>query len=222
MSGRVLVISAHADDETLGCGGTLLKHRAVGDKIDWLVVTAPWKPMFDDAFLVRRKEQVAAVSKAYGMARVTELGLPAARLDTVPLQAVIADLKEALGETTFDTVYMVHHGDVHSDHRVVYEAAVAVLKPFAGGGAREILSYETASSTNLAPPTVERCFLPHVYCDITAFIDAKLDILSLYEGEIADAPHPRSLEAVRALARYRGSTVSVDYAEAFMMVRKVW
>ena len=221
MTKRVLVIGAHADDETLGCGGTLLKHRAQGDEVHWLIATAMWEPMFDSARIARRESEIDAVSRAFGMTKVNCLKLPTARLDSTSLAEVIEPMRESIAASRPDIVYLVHHGDVHGDHRVTFDAAVAALKPFRSERVSAIYGYECASSTNLAPPT-NAPFVPQAYSDITAFIERKLDILALYENEIFDAPHPRSLDAVRALARYRGTSVSVDYAEAFTVVREVW
>ena len=36
---RVLVIAPHADDESLGCGGSILRHVSEGDDVHWLLVT---------------------------------------------------------------------------------------------------------------------------------------------------------------------------------------
>ena len=222
MSRRVLAISAHPDDETLGCGGTLLRHRAAGDEVSWLIVTAPWTPLFDEAWIARRQTEIEAVAAAYGMVSVHRLDLPTTRLDGLPLTEVMTPMEKAIDAVDPDLVYVVHRGDVHSDHRVVFDAAVAVLKPFRRRRQATIHAYECPSSTNLAPPSADRAFLPQVYCDISGEIERKLEILALYESEVLPAPHPRSLEAVRALARYRGSAVAVDHAEAFMVVRALW
>jgi len=36
---KILVIAPHPDDETLGCGGTILKHKDLRDQIYWLIIT---------------------------------------------------------------------------------------------------------------------------------------------------------------------------------------
>jgi LmbE family N-acetylglucosaminyl deacetylase len=219
---RVLAVSAHADDETLGCGGTLLKHRAAGDEIHWLLVTAPQKPMFDDAFIARRQAQIEAVSAAFGMTSVTVAGLPAAGLDALPLGEVLGPVRNGIAAAAPDRIYVVHRGDVHSDHRVAFDAVWAAVKPFNTAPTIDIYAYETMSSTNMAAPHAGAPFVATAYCDVGAHFDRKLEILRLFDTELQPPPHPRSLEAVEAAARYRGSAIGASHAEAFMVVRESW
>jgi len=222
VSQRVLVACAHADDETLGCGGTLLKHRAAGDVTGWILGTSPTALRFDAAFVARRKWDIALVAEAYGMSFVRELGFPAAGLDMVPRGDVIAAFAAAINEFAPDIVYVVHRGDVHSDHGRVFEGVWAALKPLRDRVARRVLAFETLSSTNLAAPRVAEAFVPQAYCDIGELLDRKIEIYRLYETEIQQFPAPRSPEAVAALARFRGTSVHVEAAEAFMVLRDLF
>jgi LmbE family N-acetylglucosaminyl deacetylase len=219
---RVLAISAHPDDETLGCGGGLLRHQSLGDEIHWLIVTDPWHPMFEAEQIDKRQQEIADVADAYRMTSCHRAGLPTTKLDNLPLGEVIDPIRDILNEVQPDIIYVVHRGDVHSDHRVTFDATIAAAKPFRSSRVASIYSYECTSSTNMAPPTVENAFLPQVYCDVSAYVERKLEVLSIYESEIHQPPHPRSLDAVRSLARYRGATINVDYAEAYQLVRDVW
>lgn len=220
---RILVIAPHPDDETLGCGGTLLKHRAQGDQIYWLVVTKAHEPQWPAEVITTREREVETVAKAYQFESTFRRTFPAARMDTVPIHDVIKDFSDVIREAKPDWVYTVHAGDVHSDHRVVFEATVSAVKSFRSTdhGVSRLLSYETISSTDAMPPNRLSVFAPNVYSDITTYIDRKLEIMSLYKTEVQQFPLPRSLESIRALARFRGATVAVDYAEAFMLLREV-
>ncbi|HJR08427.1 MAG TPA: PIG-L family deacetylase [Pyrinomonadaceae bacterium] len=217
---RVLVIAPHPDDETLGCGGTLLKHIAAGDSVSWVIVTKAYEPRWPAEVIERRERQIEQVSAAYGFAKKFRLSFPAARLDTVPLEELMSAFNEIVAEVKPDWIYTVHAGDIHSDHRVVFEATMSTVKSFNSTASR-LLSYETISSTDAAPPVRETVFLPNVYCDITPFLERKLEIMSLYEGEVHPYPLPRALESIRALARFRGATVASGYAEAFMLLREL-
>jgi LmbE family N-acetylglucosaminyl deacetylase len=217
---RVLAISAHADDETLGCGGTLLKHRQKNDAVSWMIATSPCAPAFSDKFIQQRRAQIEVVSKAYGMVAIHTLGFPAARLDSVPFADIIDKMRSVFLEG-YDRIYVVNRGDVHSDHRIVFEAAWALVKPFNTREACEVYAYETMSSTNMAAPYAAAPFTATGYCDVTSFWERKLDILKLYDSELQPTPHPRSVEAVEALARYRGSAIGAPYAEAFMTIRSI-
>lgn len=219
---RVVAVSAHADDETLGCGGTLLKHKAEGTEIHWLLVTMPGAPMFDEAFTELRKAQIAKVSAAFGMDSVEVLGLPAAGLDMLPVGEVIGPVSHALKTLAPDRIYVVNRGDVHSDHRIVFDAVWAASKPFNVGRSWDIYAYETMSSTNMAAPFSAEPFHPTAYCDVTSFFEKKIEILELFDTEIQAPPHPRSSHAVEALAHFRGSAIGVTHAEAFMAIRETW
>jgi N-acetylglucosamine malate deacetylase 1 len=220
---RILVISAHPDDETLGMGGSILKHVAAGDEVHWLVATAGWEPRWNAAVIAAKRREVDAVAARYGFAAVHRAGLPATRIADIELNDVIAAMAPAFAANP-DTVYCVHAGDVHTDHGRVFEAAWILAKPFraGAGGVRSFLCYETLSSTDAAPPDLHRAFVPTAWSGIDAHIDAKLAIMALYASEVQAEPLPRSPSAIRALARVRGSQVGLGYAEAFRSLRQVW
>ncbi len=219
----ILVISAHPDDETLGCGGTLLKHRAGGDRLHWLVATCAYEPTWSRATIIKKTREVDAVAAAYGMKEVHRLGLPTAKLDTVPRGKLIGAIRKVVDDVRPELVYIVHGGDVHDDHRILFNAAMSAMKPsrMKDIGLRRILSYETLSSTEAAPALRKSVFLPVIFSDISETMKRKLEIMRLYRTELQRGAMPRGLSAVRALARYRGATVGVEYAEAFMLIREL-
>ena len=220
---RILVIAPHPDDETLGCGGSLLKHKSNGDSLSWVVATRGHEPQWSAELLDQKEREISAVAAAYGFDKTFRLNLPTIKLDQVPFDEIIVSLRDALTESQPDCVYLNHAGDVHSDHRVLFEATMSVLKPFYSGkyGLKRVLSYEVLSSTDAAPVNPARAFLPNVFTDVTEFLEKKLDIMGLYESELQPSPLPRALDSLRALARVRGATIGVEYAEAFMLVREV-
>jgi LmbE family N-acetylglucosaminyl deacetylase len=221
---NVLAIAAHPDDETLGCGGTLLKHRAAGDRLFWLIATVCYEPRWSAAVIERKAAEVQRVAEAYGMEKVFKLGLPNARLDTVAVDDMMGPISRAIDEAEPDTVYLLHAGDVHTDHQAVFTASMSVLKPFhmARRQVRRVLSYETLSSTDAAPPRWDKAFVPNAFSDITPHLERKIEIMDLYETEVQEDPMPRSPSAIRAVARYRGAAVNTGYAEAFTLLRELW
>jgi LmbE family N-acetylglucosaminyl deacetylase len=221
---KVLVISVHPDDETLGCGGTLLKHKAQGDDLYWLVVTEAYTPQWSQEVIDRKAEEVRQVAAAYGMADTYKLGFPTVRLDTTPQSDLIDAIREVIDTVRPEVIYLTHDGDVHTDHHAVFLATLSVVKPFymRHFGVKKVLVYETLSSTDAAPPQPKRVFLPIVLSDITATLDQKIEIMKIYHSEAQDDLLPRGSSAIRALARYRGATIGVEYAEAFMPVREIW
>lgn len=220
---EILAISAHPDDETLGCGGALLKHQAGGGKLYWLIATRPQSPEWPEQVADRKSLEIQKVAEAYQVKKFFRLDFPAAHLDQVPIAQLIEAIREVVTEVKPAIVYLVHGGDAHTDHGSVFVAATSVLKPFYlyRMGVRRVLCYEVLSSTEAAPPSPQRAFLPNIFTDITSFIDRKLEIMSLYESETQPDPLPRGPSAIRALARYRGSAIGMHYAEAFMLIREL-
>jgi LmbE family N-acetylglucosaminyl deacetylase len=220
---RVLAISAHPDDETLGCAGTLLKHRAAGDSVYWIIATQAQEPQWSGKVIEHKAAEVERVAEAYGIEEYFKLGFPTVRLDVAPQADLIERIHDVVSKTTPQLVYLVHGGDVHTDHQAVFTATISVLKPFhmARLGVRRILCYETLSSTDAAPPQLERAFMPNVFSDITPYIGRKIEVMNLYKTEAHPDPLPRGPSAIRALARYRGATIGVEFAEAFMLIREL-
>jgi N-acetylglucosamine malate deacetylase 1 len=220
---NVLVISAHPDDETLGCGGTLLRHAEQGDSIFWIVATKAIGPHVTPELLSIKALEVENVAKAYGVKKVFKLNLDTTKLDAIPQLELIESIRPVVIEVKPKLVYLVHSGDVHSDHHALFNAVLSVLKPFymKKFGVSKILSYETLSSTEAAPPFLNRAFLPQICSDITPFIDQKIEIMQMYATEIHKDPMPRGPSAIRALARFRGASIGVEYAECFMLVKEV-
>ncbi len=220
---NILVISVHPDDETLGCGGTLLRCLAEGHRTHWAIVTQAHPPQWSQEVIDRKAAEVEAVAKAYSMQSVHKLGLPTTRLDTLPLADVIGGLRNVIEQVRPEVVYLPHHGDVHTNHHVVFQGTFSVLKAFymRALGVQRVLTYETLSSTEAAAPLGFRAFVPNVYLDITPHIENKIETMGLYASECQPDPLPRGAASIRALARFRGATVGVEYAEAFMLVREV-
>jgi LmbE family N-acetylglucosaminyl deacetylase len=217
---NVLVIAAHADDETLGCGGTLLQHRRREDAMDWLIASSPWEPRWQAEEIERKAADVQRVANAYRIREVVELGHRSGELELVPVRELMSGIERAVLKTRPEIVYLVHPGDVHTDHGAVFTAVMSVLKPFrmAHLGVRRILAYETLSSSDAA---ARPSFAPTVFVDISGELEEKLRVMALYRSELQPEPLPRSVSSIRALARHRGATVAVEYAESFVLVREL-
>ncbi len=220
---NVLAISVHPDDETLGCGGTLLKHKAQGDTLYWLIITQAREPYWPADLIQRKAIEVERVAAAYCMKQFYKLNFLPTRLDSTPQHELIDGIRSVINKVRPQTIYLIHQGDVHTDHYAAFTATLSVVKSFYMNrfGVRRVLSYETLSSTEAAPANPSRMFIPGVYSDISLYIEEKIRIMQLYDSEIHADPLPRGPSAIRALARYRGATIGVAYAEAFMPIREV-
>ena len=218
---RILVISVHPDDETLGCGGTILKHKNNNDEIYWLILTKADKKIgFTKEFITKRKTEIETVSNLYGFKEVFNLDFITTKLHAIDFNIIIDNISKVINETKPQIIYMNNRTDIHTDHQIAAKAILSCTKSFRYPFIEKILMYECISETEIAPPFPENIFLPNVYSDISDYIDKKLEIMTIYESEVQNPPMPRSLENIRALARFRGASCGVDYAEAFMLVRE--
>lgn len=218
----VLAIAPHPDDETLGAGGTLLRHRAEGDEIHWLIVTAMTPDLgFTPHKISERGGAIDAMAADYGFASVHHMGLPTTRLDTYSLGDIIGPMAEVMKQVRPDTVYLPFSGDVHSDHRVCFNAAAAATKSFRHPYIRRLLAYETVSETDYAVQPDVKPFAPNMFVDISAHLEGKIAMLGHLAEEMGPFPFPRSIEAVRALARVRGAQAGCMAAEGFILLKEI-
>lgn len=218
---KVIVIAPHPDDETLGCGGTLLKHRQQGDTIHWLIVTCmPENSIFSSERIAAREQEIQAVAQRYHFNAVHRLNFPTTQLDTVAQGELVAALKDIFQQVQPHTVYLPYRGDAHSDHAVVFDTAAACTKWFRQPSVKRVLSYETPSETEFDINPDSPGFRPNTFCDISEHLDEKLAIMQCYAGETGVFPFPRSIEALRALAMVRGATAGCKAAEAFMLLKE--
>lgn len=219
---KVLAIAPHPDDETLGCGGALLRHVEAGDEVHWLIVTAISGAIgFTAELVTKRDAEMAAVARAYGFASVQRCNLPTMRLDTLPMLDVIGAVGKAVANSGADTLYVPYRNDAHSDHAVVYDASVACAKTFRYPHVRAVYAYETVSETEFGLKPEDPGFRPNLFVDISAYIERKIEIMRLYEGEMGAFPFPRSDVCIRALSQLRGSQCGKHAAEAFMMIKEI-
>lgn len=219
----VLVIGAHADDEVLGCGGTMARLAAEGADVH-VFLLADGETARDGAGLVETQARGAAAAEAariLGCKSTVGHAFPDNRLDSVDLLDIVKVIEKRISALRPDTVFTHHNGDVNIDHRRVHEAVLAACRPQPGHPVNDLLFYEVASSTEWRPAGSGLPFVPSVYFDISSTLAAKRAALMAYAAEMRDFPHARSIEAVAALAQWRGATVGVDAAEAFVLGRSI-
>jgi LmbE family N-acetylglucosaminyl deacetylase len=219
---QTVIISPHPDDETLGCGGTILKHHEEGNPIHWIIVTDMTENKgYTPQKIAERQKEIKIIAEIYGFTAVHNLNLPTSQLDTIPTGELIKTLGALFNEMKPTTVYLPNRSDVHSDHRVVFNAAWSCCKTFRYPFIRRVLMYETLSETDFTPPLHGTAFLPNSFSDISLFLERKIEIMRIYKGEMKEHPFPRSEHNIRSLASVRGATAGVEYAEAFMLIKEV-
>lgn len=219
---KILVLAVHPDDETLGCGGTLLKHKDQGDEIHWVIATdMKISDGFDAHIVEQRSEDIRAVEKAYGFNSVHKLGLSTMRVDEYSMSELTSKISKVFNEVKPEVVYLPFKSDVHSDHRSVFNAAYSCTKSFRYPFIKKVLMIETLSETEFSPSTKEDSFIPNVFIDISRYMNEKIQIIKIYDSELGDHPFPRSERNIEALGVLRGATAGCIYAESFMLLKEI-
>lgn len=217
---KVLIISAHPDDETIGAGGTIARHIANGDQVYWCVVTEGYTPTWPQEILDAARQQVFDVKELYGITEVFFLGFPTVRLNTVPYMELSSAIQKVVDKVQPEVVYTTPGTDLNQDHRIVFDCTLVATRPVPGCAVRRVLAYEIATTTRYGGSSGRGGFIPSVYSDISGYMETKLSAMNLYETEIRSYPHPRSPEGIKILCRERGLAVGVEAAECFYLVRE--
>jgi N-acetylglucosamine malate deacetylase 1 len=218
---NILVIATHPDDEVLGCGGVMARHAFLNDAVHVLVVTRGIAELFPDKEIETTRQEMKNAHKILRVTDVHFLDFPAPKLDMVPAYELADRIKKIIHLAQPSIIYLPHRGDIHIDHRAVYDATLVAARPIDKSPVRRLLCYETLSETEWAAPCQSDVFIPTVFTDIGQFLPHKLDAMACYKSQLRQPPHPRSLECITALAHVRGSTVNLTAAEAFMLVREI-
>ena len=219
---KVLVVAPHADDETLGCGGTLLKHFDEGDEIYWCLVTdMSLESGFLQAQIEARELEISKIIELYGFKETYRLGFPPAALEAVPMKDIVQAMSSVVDKLHPEIIYSVFRNDVHSDHSVVSDAVMAATKSFRYPSVKRILAFETLSETEFSLRVDGEYFRPNVFVNIDKYLTEKIEIMDQFNSEMGEFPFPRSVGAIQALAKYRGVQAGCHSAEAFMLLKEI-
>lgn len=220
---RILVVAAHHDDETLGCGATMARLASQGHEVNVLVLGEgpSARDGMGDTYKDAIWHSVEAIKSLGGILYVNGVcGFPDNRFDTVPLLDVVKHIESMLKDLP-DVVYTHHGGDLNIDHRIVHEATKTATRLYGPYPVKELYAYEVLGSTDCILRR-EDAFVPTVYQEITQEqLGKKIQAMEMYETERRAFPHPRSPEALRAQATYRGAQAGLMAAEAFQLVRGI-
>lgn len=218
---RALVIAPHPDDEVLGCGGTIARLTTMGRHVEILIATCGKPPQFNADQVERVRAEARRAHATLGVAHTHFLDLPAAALDRVARAEINRAVAAVVRESRPDALFVPFVGDLHFDHQLIFEAAMVAARPLGTEYPRRLLAYETVSETNWAAPYLAPSFQPNVFVDISDHIGRKVEAFGQFESQVRSFPNERSFETLRALAQVRGSCVSRQAAEAFVLIREV-
>lgn len=220
MSKNILVVAAHADDETLGCGATIAKHTANGDKVAVIFMTDGVSARAQASSDVTEQRHTAAKNamKILGVTETYHLDFPDNSMDTVPLIALVKAVESVIEQVKPDTIYTHFAHDLNIDHRLTHSAVMTACRPQTGSSVKKIFSFEVLSSTEWNSPS-QPSFIPQYIVNIDKFWDKKCQALQCYHQELRPFPHSRSLECIEAQATLRGASYGFKKAEAFQVER---
>ncbi len=223
---KILVVAAHPDDEVLGCGGTIARHSDDGECVKIVIVAEGATSRQKERNREEAREELAELRRAteqagkiLGASEVINLNYPDNRLDSIDRLDIIKGIEKIISDYKPDRVYVHHAGDVNIDHRRMHEAVVTACRPIPGRSVTELLSYEVNSSTEWQTPGSASYFQPNYFVTIEKQWKRKERALRIYESEMREWPHSRSIKAVEYLAAWRGTQVGKEKAEAFQLLR---
>lgn len=217
---KYLIIATHPDDETLGAGGLILRKKAEGNEVYILNMTHMDSSYgYDENKVKERNCEINMMIQAYGLDGYYNLKLKPAGLDSYGMDELISQISSIFKDIEPNIVILPYYKDVHSDHRVTFDACYSCTKSFRYPSIKKILMMETPSETDFA--LFEDAFKPNYFVDISTYIDKKVEIAKLFKSEIINHPFPRSERNIRAYGTIRGASMGADSAEAFVLVKEM-
>ena len=225
---KILVVAAHPDDEILGCGATIIEHVRKKDKVGILIASEGVTSRDEVRDSKKRKKEIKdlfsiskQIAKKIGVSFIQSLSLPDNRLDGENLLDVIKKVEKVINRFKPDIIYTHHPNDLNIDHSLVNKAVLTAVRPIPKQTVKKIYAFEILSSTNWSKSSKNTTFIPNYFNEITNSLSLKIKYLKMYKNEIRKWPHARSTKALKSLAFYRGSTVGVNAAEAFELLREI-
>ena len=225
---NILVIAAHPDDELLGCGGTMIKYVKKKATLNILIMAegltsrdVSRNVSKHEDNLLELKTVAKEIGNIIGAKNTICLDYPDNRMDDLNRLDIIKTIEKYIQEFKPSVIYTHHPEDTNIDHRVIADAVITACRPQPNCRVRKIMSFETLSSTEWQNPNVGNGFRANIFEDVSNEIDFKIELLMKYKSEMRPWPHPRSSDAVNYLAKLRGSTIGVEAAEAFQLIREI-
>ena len=218
---KILIFAPHPDDEVLGVGGTMINNIKNGNDVYVCIITKGYPPLFSEE---RTKINQSDARKCHAFLGVKEtifLDMPSTQLEKIERSDMNQKILEVVQSIQPDEVYIPHFGDMQKDHQIVVESCMVALRPKYKPQVKRIYSYETLSETGWNIPTVQNEFIPNVFVDISDSLEEKKKALSYYSLQVSQYPDARSVDAIEALAKYRGALMNMKAAEAFMLIREL-
>ena len=210
---KILIIAAHPDDEALGCGGTIIKLKEKCE-IFTIFMTDGVSSRKSNKKKKERKIRREACTKLFKFLKIKKpifLNLPDNQLDKVPLLKIVKKIEKYLYKINPDEVFTHYENCLNIDHKITFQATITACRPIKKLNIQKILSFEIPSSTDWS--LSKKTFNPNYFINITNQISKKINALKYYKMELREDPHSRSLNSIKALAKIRGASCGVMFAE---------
>ncbi|MFL2660926.1 MAG: PIG-L deacetylase family protein [Alphaproteobacteria bacterium] len=211
MSRSILFVAPHLDDESLGCGGTIIKFKKNANKTHWLIITSS----------TDSQENIKKVNNFYDFNSYYNANFLPSSLDQIGLSQIINKIKNYIIKIKPEVIFLPFSGDAHSDHRIVFACFQTFLKSFRYDFIKKVYVYETLSETNYNYSLEKNIFQPNTFVNISNEFKKKCKIIQIYKNEFKSHPFPRSLESIKSLATIRGAQGGFHYAEGFYLIKNI-
>lgn len=225
---KYLIISAHPDDEVLGCGGSMAKWSKEGNEVHVLIMAEGITSRDKERDKSLRKNELSLLGQSarkaadiLGVSSLKLLDNPDNRMDSMDLLDVVKPLEKYIFNINPDVVVTHHSSDLNIDHQIIHKATMVACRPQPNSSIKRIMSFEVPSSTEWQSYTYGNSFQPTLFENISKTLKEKVKALEEYKSEMREWPHPRSIKAIEHLARWRGSSMGVEAAEAFVLLREI-
>ena len=214
---KILILSPHADDEILGCGGLITKYSKKNYQISVLILTNAHKgapEIYSEKKINQIRNEAIKANNLIGTKKLFFENLPALNLSNYPIYKITNVLNKYLDDIKPEILLIPSSNDIHDDHKTIFKAAKVAARTNKKSKLKKILSYEVLSETEWNEN--EQAFSPNYYVSLSkADINNKVKAFLKYKTQIKKYPHPRSKEGIINLSKVRGSNVFLNYAEAF-------
>ncbi len=219
MPKRILIIAPHPDDEVLGCGGIIKKFSNQDKEVMILIMSRGKSTLYSEDRILNIRNEALMAHKILGVHETRFMDYPAPELDLISISELSSSILSVIDEFKPGTIFLPHSGDLHHDHKAVFNAGLVAARPIKNCPVKCIYSYETLSETDWSAPFCSDTFIPNCFINITEVFPYKTEAMSCYKSQLRAFPNPRSLQSVEALSNLRGGTVGFSNAEAFMAIR---
>ena len=216
-----LVVVAHPDDEVLGAGATISKLIRDGNDVAVCIMANHAAARANISNTLANDESIAL--DVLGVKRVYQADFPNIKMNTVPHLELVQYVEKSIEDFNAEAIITHHPSDTNNDHVMTSHAVQAAARLFQrreGLPTLKLFMYmEVLSSTEWSLDSSSNRFIPNCFVEVgKEGVELKLRALSAYKGVMRPYPHPRSPEAIQALATYRGAQSGCTYAEAFECV----